>query len=227
MKLKNFLTFEHSYAYSLPEQVANAIRVAIFKGDLKPGDRIVQDEIANSLSISRMPVREALQKLNAEGLIEIKPNRGAVVKQISLSDITDTYQLRVILEKVAVKESLPKLTAMDKIEIESLVKKMELADDPEDYTFLNKQFHQNLMKHCSNQKMMKIIEGLWAGFSPYTPYIIDEQMSNSNNDHTKIVIALKEDNFEEIHALIETHILSTEKSLMKYLRDNEIVSVDN
>lgn len=227
MKQKSFLTFENSFAYSLPEQVANAIRVAIFKGDLKPGDRIVQEDIANSLSISRMPVREALLKLNAEGLIETKPNRGAVVKKISLSDITETYQLRVILEKVAIKESLPKLTATDKIEIESLVRKMEVTDNAEEYTLLNKQFHQNLMKHCSNQKMMQIIEGLWAGFSPYTPYIIDKQMSKSNNDHTKIVEALKEDNFKAILSLIEKHILSTEKSLIKHLRDHEIVGEDS
>lgn len=221
MNEKKYLALDLSAVSSLPDQVCNSIRLAIFKGDLQPGDRLIQEEIAASLSVSRMPIREALQKLEAEGLIETKPNRGAVVKKISIKDVEDTYELRSILEKKAVIESVPRLTPIDIIELESLVKKMEIELNKE-YILLNQTFHRNLMMYCTNQKLMQIINMLWDGISSHTPCIIEEQMQSSNDDHNKIMLAIKEENFEEVGTLIGQHILETGESLVKFLREKEL-----
>src|SRR5690625_3833023 len=94
--------------------VVKRLRSEILNGNLKKGDRLVQDEWANKLKVSRMPIREALTQLEMEGLIELIPHKGAVVTPITKQDIEEIYIIRSTIEGIVVQQSLPHLTSKDK-----------------------------------------------------------------------------------------------------------------
>src|SRR5699024_9343417 len=89
----------------LHNKVCSVLRKAILKGEFKAGERLVQTELAERIGVSRMPIREALRTLEIEGLVKLEPHKGAVVREISKEDITEIYELRSILEPLALRKS--------------------------------------------------------------------------------------------------------------------------
>lgn len=205
--------------YTLPDRVCQALRQAILKGVFAPGDRIVQEEIASSLGVSRMPVREALRKLEVEGLVQIEPNRGAIVKRLSLEDIEEIYFLRSALEKMAVEESIKKLQKHDLVELESLVAIMDQVDDVDYFVKTNIEFHRLLMKYCEKKRLTSFIETLWNGFPQQTPHVLENQMKKSNLEHREILNAVKEQDVQRAAELVSYHIKRTGDAMVEYVRE--------
>src|SRR5690348_5234270 len=98
---------------SLTSAVAEKIRDQIIRGEIQEGAQLRQDAIANQFRVSRIPVREALRQLDAEGLIAIVPNRGAIVPALSPDDIEELFTIRALLEPELLKLSIPRLTEDD------------------------------------------------------------------------------------------------------------------
>src|SRR5579884_3598549 len=98
---------------SLTSAVAERLREQIIRGEIPEGAQLRQDAIANQYQVSRIPVREALRQLDAEGLITIVPNRGAVVPALSPQDVEELFTIRALLEPEVLKVSIPELTAED------------------------------------------------------------------------------------------------------------------
>src|SRR5690625_146717 len=94
----------------LHNKVCSVLRKAILKGELKAGEKLVQSELAEVIGVSRMPIREALRTLEIERLITIEPHKGAVVRSISKHDIEEIYELRTILEPLALRKSVRNLS---------------------------------------------------------------------------------------------------------------------
>src|SRR5690606_14646120 len=109
---------------TLQFKVTTKLRELILKGEFKMGERLMQEEWAQKLGVSRMPLREALRQLEVEGLVRIEPRRGAVVTPVSTEDIEEIYQLRALLEGEAVVKSLPFLDEEDIRELEAIYGKM-------------------------------------------------------------------------------------------------------
>src|SRR5687767_9590774 len=118
-------------------KVSNVIREAIIRGDFKPGERLKQSELADTLGVSRMPIREAFRKLESEGLIELEPHKGAIVKSIQVNDIEEIYTLRAELEKMAVYQSIDYFSEADLNLLNELVNNMDSAEDVEDFVLYN------------------------------------------------------------------------------------------
>lgn len=114
-------------------KVCSVLRKAILQGDFKPGQRLKQSELADSLGVSRMPVREALRKLELEGLVILEPHKGAIVKSIQIEDILEIYELRSQLEKMAVELSVEGLVEDDIKQLKKLADKMESADELDEF----------------------------------------------------------------------------------------------
>ncbi|MBM7599463.1 DNA-binding GntR family transcriptional regulator [Virgibacillus halotolerans] len=214
------LHLDTSNVYSLSDRVCQALREAILKGTFKPGERLVQEEIANSLGVSRMPIREAFRKLEAEELVHMEPNRGAVVKPLLVEDIEEIYLLRSVLEKMAVAESLKKIQRQDIIELESLVTIMDQADDVEHFVKTNIEFHRLLMKHCTKRRLLSFIETLWNGFPQHTPHLLDEQEEMSNEEHHEMLAAVKENDADKVAEIVSHHIKRTGDALVEYIKSN-------
>lgn len=214
---KNGLMIENRDTLHL--RVCNLIRQAILKGDFKPGERLKQADLADAMGVSRMPIREAFQKLEAEGLIKLEPHKGAVVKSIHVGDIEEIYALRAELEKMAVYQSIEHLTDEDMKQLNALVEQMELSEDVDEFINYNIEFHRLLIKRCTWERLNSFISTLWNGLPQQTPHILHGQKDTSNIEHRSILNAVMNKDKETAANLVSNHISRTGNMLVKSLKN--------
>lgn len=199
--------------------VTKQLRIAILNGSLQKGDRLVQSEWAQRLSVSRMPIREALTQLEFEGLVEIVPYKGAVVTPITKENIEELYHTRSALEGLAVEKSLPHLSNENKEELKSVLHEMEhlqISDETNDeYIQLNARFHQLLQEGCPWPRLKKTIESL--GISPIAPSLLVEYYAETQREHRMIYEAVLRGDPAELRAAVEFHIFRTKNNLIKHM----------
>src|SRR3954467_9065041 len=129
-------------------RVAASLRDLILRDVLRPGDRIRQEEVAERSGASRLPVREALRMLEAEGLTEHEPNKGARVPRLSMHELDVIYRMRERLEPVALAESLPRLDQADLDHLADLQQQIEDNTDLDRFLELDRAFHLGTYSGC-------------------------------------------------------------------------------
>lgn len=210
---------------TLQYKVTTKLRDLILKGEFKMGDRLMQEEWAAKLGVSRMPLREALKQLEVEGLVRIEPRRGAIVTPVSSEDIEEIYQLRAMLEGEAVVKALPFLDEEDISELEDLYEQMIRLEnsetDMEMYMKMNAKFHQIIIDACPWKRIKGYIDTLWKGIPPYTPSVLVEHLSKSHREHGLMVNYIKEKNAIKLKEVTEKHIIRTKDNLIKMIEKNE------
>ncbi|HET6530098.1 MAG TPA: GntR family transcriptional regulator [Actinoplanes sp.] len=149
------------------QRVAAHLRTAILGGVLGPGDRVRQEDVAQQFGASRLPVREALQMLAAEGLIEHEPNKGARVPRLGMHEVDVMYRMREQLEPLALAESLPELDDSDLQEL--LVIQDEIEDDTDVGAFLelDRKFHLLTYSGCRIEQLNTTVHRLWNSTQHY------------------------------------------------------------
>ncbi len=153
---------------SLKHEVYAAIVARIHRGELRPGDRVSEADVADRLGISRAPVREALSQLAYEGLIVRKPRSGSFIAELSRSDLEDIREARLLLECHAARRACLRITSDDAAELRNLIMAMAAtaADPGSDHwtatASLNAQFHQTVARIAGN----RVLERLWRGLDP-------------------------------------------------------------
>ncbi len=190
-------------------RVAQAIRHAIFMGQLKPGSKIAQGLLADQLGVSRMPIREALVQLAAEGLVTLEPRRGAWVASLSLATIDESYALRAWLEPKAVELSVPRLTEEDLHGLRHHLAALESAESHNDgdrFVTANTAFHQILRSRCPWPKLQGFVDMLWNGFPPLTPQFVTQQMTQDRAEHAKLLQAAEAHDGAYAAATMAEHI---------------------
>jgi DNA-binding GntR family transcriptional regulator len=206
---------------TLQFKVTTKLRELILRGEFKMGDRLMQEEWAHKLGVSRMPLREALRQLEVEGLVRIEPRRGAIVTPVSIEDIEEIYQLRAILEGEAVVKSLPMLDEEDVKELESLYEKMINLNTDESsmqiYMKLNTEFHKVIIEGCPWRRMKGYIETLWKGIPHYTPSLLVNHLNESHEEHRLMVKYIKEKDEIKLREVTERHILRTKENLINVI----------
>lgn len=202
---------------SLDEDITNKIRKAIIKGDFQPGEKLVQDDLAKTYGVSRMPIREALKKLEYEGLVIHEPYKGAFIREVSKDSVIENYYLRSELEKLALLKSYPYYRKSDLPKLNYLLKKMKETDEANKFIEYNIAFHSALIDKCPWEKLKIFIQNLWDGYPQQTPHLLGDQMERSNKDHYKIVFALENDSPEVAAELLSKHIRETGKRLISYM----------
>ena len=203
-------------------RVSQAIRRAIFDGHLKPGHKIAQDALAEQLGVSRMPVREALVQLAAEGLVTLEPRRGAWVALLTLETIDEAYSLRGWLEPKAVELSVPHLSDDDLTHLAQQVATLTLAEsynDTERFVATNREFHQTLRSRCPWKKLESIVDMLWNGFPPLTPQFVAEQMAEDRSEHAALLKAAEQRDSKEAARVMAQHIQRSGKRARAYFQN--------
>lgn len=142
---------------STADAVAARLRQAIAEGDLPDGTRLVERDLASRFAVSRIPLREALQKLAFEGLVEIHKNRGAVVRTLDAADLDEIYRLRMLLEGDAIYRAVPNLSAETLARAELVHRLLGEAGTREKQGELNREFHALLYAPCGNRQQLKVI----------------------------------------------------------------------
>ncbi|MGG1658093.1 GntR family transcriptional regulator [Brevibacillus sp. NRS-1366] len=219
MSKKFELRLESHDLDTLHLKVCRVLREAILRGHFEPGERLVQEELASSLGVSRMPIREALRKLETEGLVVIEPHRGAIVKSLSLVDIEEIYGLRAQFEKMAVELSVEHMQPGDIEDLERLVELMEEATDPGVFVERNIEFHRLMISRCSWKRLVAFIETLWNGFPQQTPHMLSGQTEKSNKEHRNILQAIKQRDAGKAGKLVYDHISRTGNNLVASLKE--------
>jgi len=149
------------------QRIANHLRTAILGGALGPGDRVRQEDIAQQLGASRLPVREALQMLAAEGLIENEPNKGARVPRLGMHEVDVMYRMREHLEPLALAESLPELDDSDLQELLVIQDEIEADTDVGYFLELDRKFHLLTYSGCRIEQLNTAVHRLWNSTQHY------------------------------------------------------------
>lgn len=203
---------------TIPAKICRVLREAIIKGDFQPGERLIQDELAKSLGVSRMPIREAIKQLEAEGYVTLEPHKGAVVREFSLKELEELYFLRSKFEPLAVKESLNFINSNIIQQLENLIVEMDQTKEISKFIELNIVFHQLLIKDCPWGKLNSIIQNLWTGFPQQTPHLLPDQIEISKQEHKAMVKAIKENNHQLVCDIMEKHIIRAGNQVLENIK---------
>lgn len=196
---------------TLSQQVYAHLRAGILDNTYPPNSPLPEEALATSLNVSRVPVREALRRLSAEGLVIIRPRQGASVTEITSKQFLDAYQVREALEVLAVRLAVPRLTATDLDQLEELHRTMQLAaetDDAEAFFAANAEFHSFLVDRSDNGDLKSIYASLIDRMRRYRAPSLDLRggMSRSIEEHAGILYAIRVGDTDQAANLIAEHI---------------------
>ena len=212
---------------TLETQVYQVLRTAILERQLASGERLVQDELATKLGTSRIPVRDALKRLEVEGLVTTDERGSYFVSVFGVEDLEEIYELRALLEPYAAAKATKKLAASELEALERLVQEMAqaaAAQDGERYVQLNEDFHTILYEASQQRRLVRMIKSLWSGQPPLTPITVPEQLERSQQEHQALLDALKEGNVGAVEELMRMHIQNAGQALKTQLQQADRVS---
>jgi DNA-binding GntR family transcriptional regulator len=210
---------------SKSEIVYDFLKLNILKGKLKPDERIAVSDIAKILSVSGIPIREALTKLEAEGLVTITPHIGASVIKIDKIKFEEIHVIRTELEGLATKLACQCLKEEDFERLEQLLKESEEAFEVSDYkelTELNEEFHLTIYHSCPNQSLCKMIIELLnkSRFASSSLVISESRAKNSIEEHRLIVQALKQKDGERASQIVKQQKKDSWATISKSIDEN-------
>lgn len=219
MDLKKIAEEMQPRSMAARDWVFQVIRTAIVRGEL-PGDMpLRQDEISTALSVSHIPVREAFRQLEAQGLVRIYPNRGAVVTKLSCKELSDVMDTRILLEVGALRLALPHITEGDLARARELLELFSKEKDPIKGAELNLKLHFSLYGPCDNQTLLSLIDQMHANVDRYiTPFFGKEEVSAelyTVDEHSQIISACESKDTELATAILRTHLQRTKNLLLK------------
>lgn len=219
MDLKKIAEEMQPRSMAARDWVFQVIRTAIVRGEL-PGDMpLRQDEISTALSVSHIPVREAFRQLEAQGLVRIYPNRGAVVTKLSCKELSDVMDTRILLEVGALRLALPHITEEDLARARELLELFSKEKDPIKGAELNLKLHFSLYDPCDNQTLLALIDQMHANVDRYiTPFFGKEEVSAelyTVDEHSQIISACESKDTELATAILRTHLQRTKNLLLK------------
>ncbi|NLE75786.1 MAG: GntR family transcriptional regulator [Chloroflexi bacterium] len=198
---------------SLREAAYVAIRSAITAGELKPGQRLVEKDLALRLGISRAPVREALRQLETEGLVEGQAHRGMYVTELSAQSMWEVYTLRACLEGLAVRLVARKPDPAVVLALERLLAQMNeaaAADDLQRLSELDMLFHQTICEAAQHRRLLEAWQGMYAQVRMLVALTAQDWLPPQQVViyHTEVVDAIRRGAPDEAAALLTNHILT-------------------
>ncbi len=211
MQLKDIAEEMQQRSMAARDWVFQVLRTAIIRGVLPGGMPLRQDEISAQLSVSHIPVREAFRQLDAQGLVRIYPNRGAVVTKLTREELENAMDTRIILEMGAIRAAIPLMTdeCIEKAAV--ILQECETETDANKLEDLNLQFHFALYEATGNTFLLQLIEQLHANVDRYIrPYYSATEVSaQSKGEHYKLLDACRAGDSEYAAAILRTHLEKT------------------
>nr|SBO93851.1 Transcriptional regulator, GntR family [Nonomuraea gerenzanensis] len=186
------------------------LRRAITTGRLRPGTPIRQDALAEELQVSRVPLREALKTLEAEGLVTYKPHKGYCVAMLSLDDLREVYRIRELLEEEAVRAAVARLTDADLGRIEAAQEEVERAAAAGDVAAMataNRTFHMTLFDCAAMPRLARLIRTLWDTTDAYRSMYYGDAGNRERvvKEHRAALDALRRRSADEAVSTLNVH----------------------
>ncbi len=201
---------------------ADLIREAIIEGRVVPGQRLKEEELAHELGISRTPIREALHLLQAEGLVEASPNRGATVRVHEVADLEDMYELRALLEGQAARRAAGKITPAHLDELRESCDRFELLLEGGDLMAVVKEnayFHETILAAAGSERLTGMVHQVVAMPLVYKSYIwySSAQVAASHHCHRQLVHALERRDAQRAELIMREHVYEARDVLLQHM----------
>lgn len=202
------------------QRIAEEIRERILNGTLAPGTRIIQDELAEELRTSRLPVREALRILQSRGLVTLRANQGAWVASMDRRECELSYKIRERVEPLLLTESAPRLSEDDIAELTRLQDRIEQAHDVEEFLVLDRELHWATYRRHHAEELAAIVARLWDTTQHYrrafTRLTGERRRWIICSEHRLLIEALRDRDHTSAERILELHIRRTRVELVQH-----------
>jgi DNA-binding GntR family transcriptional regulator len=202
------------------QRIADELRERILAGRLAPGTRIIQDELAEELNTSRLPVREALRILESRGLVTLRANSGAWVTSMDMRECELSYQIRERLEPLLLAESAPRLSDEDIEAMAAIQDRIEQTDDVEEFLVLDRRLHWAVYQHHDAEDLAAIVNRLWDTTQHYrrafTRLAWQRRAWIIGAEHRLLIQALRDRDHPSAERVLELHIRRTRVELANH-----------
>jgi DNA-binding GntR family transcriptional regulator len=205
-----------------PETIAAALRADILSGATRPGTLLRQEDIAGRFAMSRIPVRDALRLLEAEGLVTIATNRGAQVSRLSLSEVAEIYHLRRLLECDCLALAIPRMGETELDRIERIRQRAEIDAATPDWNAGDWSFHEALYRPSGHDRQIEMIRGLRTTSDLYAAahHALPKQRKRWLSDHRAIVAACREGRTADAVATLGSHLAAARDFVLEHMEDD-------
>ncbi len=209
---------------TLENKAYEFIKSAIFSMKLRPGQPLVDNELAERLQVSRTPIREALRRLETEGLVVHEPHRGWAVYSLTLDDIHQIFDLKEALEGLAARRAAERMNEEDAHELLQVVERMEEASrsgDRDAWMALDVQYHDIIFRVAGNQRLEQIISNLndqWQRLR-IGHLAVEGRIERSSAEHRRIAEAIAAHDGDQAEAMMRQHLDNLKVSLVSLLKN--------
>ena len=209
----------------LREVVFTTLRQAILKGELQPGERLMEISLAKLLGVSRTPIREAIRKLELEGLVVMVPRKGAHVAHITEKELNDVLEVRLGLEELAIKKACERITEEELVLLEEAAETfsglmtsgnlIELAE-------ADVKFHDVIYAATHNERLVQLLNNLREQMYRYRMEYLKDENSRIllDEEHKEICRAVRAGDFEKAHRYTCQHIDNQQRGIVKILKED-------
>ncbi|WP_022951669.1 GntR family transcriptional regulator [Leucothrix mucor] len=205
---------------SLSKPIYDALKEDIITGKLAAGKPLRQDEIAKEHGVSKVPVREALLKLESDGFVVFRKNCGATVRELSIAEILHLMDIRVALECKALELAIPNLIQADLVEAKRILDEYTDEDSLSYWSKMNQRFHHLLYEPCGNVQLLEMIAEVQRKMGPTIRLLVTETtgLTRPQAEHRDILSACEANNVALGVELLKQHIETTKKETAAMLR---------
>jgi DNA-binding GntR family transcriptional regulator len=210
----------------LREVIFNTLREAIIIGELKPGERLMEVQLAEKMGVSRTPVREAIRKLELEGLVDMVARRGAQVADLSVKDIMDVLEVRASLDGLATSLSSTRITQDELKELKHINTQFTNYVEKENLQGIIKkdvEFHDIIYRSSRNEKLIQIASNLREQVQRFRVIYLKDFSSTKDiiKEHNEILEAIQNKDSNNAQSLAQKHIKKQEESIINSLKPGD------
>ena len=210
----------------LRDVVFNTLRQAILKGELKPGERLMEIDLAEKLGVSRTPIREAMRKLELEGLVVMIPRRGAQVANITEKDLNDVLEVRIALENVAIEKACTRMSKEDMGRLWLAAKEFERTMAEGNLVRLAEAdvaFHEIIYRASDNKRLNQVLNNLREQIYRYrVEYLKEEETRNVLvKEHEELTKAIRQRDVKKAQEISFRHIENQRRAIIQSIEAEE------
>ncbi len=224
--MKDDFQIEMNEYLPLRDVVFNTLRQAILRGELQPGERLMEIQLAQRLGVSRTPVREAIRKLELEGLVLMIPRRGAEVAEITRQDLEDVLEVRAALEELAVKDACEHITDEQLQDLKKAANEFKRSLEGTDLVACAEadiHFHEIIYAATNNKRLVQMLNNLREQMYRYRMENLKDKRTYRTlvEEHDAIRRALKKHDEEKAGAAINVHIENQRRSILASIMEKD------
>jgi DNA-binding GntR family transcriptional regulator len=200
-------------------EAAEILRQRILTGDLKSGQPIRQEQIAQELGVSRIPLREALKQLEAEGFVTIEPHKGAIVSTLSLADVEELFELRIHMETWLLRDAIPRMREADFARLDAIIDESRLPDNLAHWGDINWRLHEAMYRPAGKPISVRFLKRIHDNLDRYLrlQITLTQDWDRAHGEHQQLIELSRAGDVETAVALLERHIRHTARALAEAL----------